>query len=146
MPEIITTSSFVVTTPDGKTLTIKAGKSEVPPEVAEMPMVIAHLVKTPKGRHPMLEGEKGLMIEADEAGQRTTAPMIYDPMMPQLRQEGPMDWSEKSPMAKERAEKQAKEAEESSGSAQKPESGGVGTVPVSALPAAAKATPIAPSK
>ena len=109
MPKIVTTSAFEVATPEGL-VQVARGESDVPQEVAEHWFTVAHLVGTPKGRLPLVEGPDGLMIEADEAGQRVTAvPDLSDPNLPMMRQEGPIAWSQGNPRAVEAA-KQAAEA------------------------------------
>lgn len=89
MPKIETTTAFEVVLKDNSTFRVMAGESEVPEEVATHWFVKAHLVDTPKGRNPLVKGDKHL-IEADEAGQRV-GPRQYllDPLQPPLRQEGP---------------------------------------------------------
>lgn len=113
MPEIVTTVGFDVTLKDGSIETVPPGKSEVSEEVASHWFTKAHLVGVPRGRMPMVKGEKGMMIEADEAGQRVTPVYIPDATQPPVRQEGPVSWSKDSPTAKKDAEALAKEMETS---------------------------------
>lgn len=70
MPVINTTQAFTLRLDDGRELLIPAGESEQPPEIADHWFVNAYLVGTPKTRLPVVEGPDGVMIEADEAGQR----------------------------------------------------------------------------
>lgn len=111
MPVIMTTSAFQMQTGDGATHQIKAGESEVSQEIADHFFVKAHLVSTPKGRMPVVEGADGLMIEADEAGQRVTpVPVMVDAFAPQLRQEGPIEWSLNNPRLQFEADARVEEA------------------------------------
>lgn len=111
MPKVNTLSAFTLTLPDGQVVEVPAGESEQPPEVAQHWFTKAHLVGTPKGRTPMVEGADGLMIEADEAGQRTKPiGTLGDPNAPPIRQEGPVSWSKDNPRAKEAAQAAASEA------------------------------------
>lgn len=111
MPKVVTTTAFSVTMPNGGIVPVPAGESEQPPEVAEHWFTKAHLVGTPKGRMPVLKADKGIMVEADEAGQLVgPTPMMPDPMAPPVRQEGPLSWSKDNPAAKEAATQAAKDA------------------------------------
>ena len=90
MPKINVTTAFEVRLADGSLFPVLAGESDVPNEVADNFFVKAHFVDTPKGRMPLVEGADGLMIEADEAGQRVgPAPFMVDASGPPVRQEGP---------------------------------------------------------
>ena len=113
MPEVNLTEPFSVVLADGRTIALKAGVQNVDQATADHWLVKAHQVGTPKGRMPVLQGEKGLKIEADEAGQRV-APVRsnvgYDNLDPPARQEGPLDWSHENPASMERAKSQAEEA------------------------------------
>jgi len=110
MTKIVTTSAFEVVTSQG-TVSVAKGESDVPQEVADHFFVKAHLVGTPKGRVPVVEGPDGMMIEADEAGQRVTAaPEMPNPNAPPLRQEGPVSWSKDNLQAREAAQRAAEDA------------------------------------
>lgn len=114
MPRIVTTTAFPVTLDSGEIVSIPAGESEQSQEVADHWFVRAHLVGTPKGVMPLVEGPDGLMIEADEAGQRLLegANLRLGGVPPEpLRQEGPIDWSNRNPAAVERAKAAAEAAD-----------------------------------
>ena len=90
MPKINVTTAFEVRLADGSLFPVLAGESDVPDEVADNFFVKAHFVDTPKGRMPLVEGADGMMIEADEAGQRVgPAAFMNDAGAPPVRQEGP---------------------------------------------------------
>ena len=89
MPRINVTSSFDVIMPDGRVIPVRAGESDVPDEVATHWFVKAHGVGADKQRNVLVQGEHGMLIEADESGQRTTAPFMLDAASQPLRQEGP---------------------------------------------------------
>ena len=90
MPKINVTTAFEVRLADGSLFPVRAGESDVPDEVADNFFVKAHFVDTPKGRMPLVTGADGMMIEADEAGQRVgPAPFMNDAGAPPVRQEGP---------------------------------------------------------
>ncbi|GAC1479341.1 MAG: hypothetical protein NVS2B11_03460 [Acetobacteraceae bacterium] len=100
MQKINTTSAFTVSMPDGRSVPVQAGESEVEDDVATHPFVAAHLVEAVKGRMPLVNGPDGLLIQADEAGQRVTSVVQPLTASPSLRQEGPLEWSREQPESK----------------------------------------------
>ena len=58
---------------------------------------------------PVVEGADGLMIEADEAGQRVT-PVVFGNVTDPVRQEGPVSWSREGTPAHAAAKAAAEEA------------------------------------
>jgi hypothetical protein len=106
---------FQLNLDDGRTLWVPAGVSDQPDEVAEHWFARAHLVGAPKGRMPLVEGADGLLIEADEAGQKVMPSVLtYDPLAPPTRQEGDPSWH-RSPAAIDEAQRQVDLAQETGG-------------------------------
>lgn len=115
MAHIETTTGFQLNMDDGRTLWIPAGVSEQPDDVATHWFTRAHLVGAPKGRMPLLEGAEGLLIEADEAGQKVMPTVLtYDPLAPLTRQEGDPNWH-RSPAAVSEAQRRVDATQETGG-------------------------------
>ena len=90
MPKFESTTALNFTMPDGQVIMIKKGENDIPQEAIDDFFVNAHSTAVAKGRMPLVEGADGMMIEADEAGQRVgPAPFMNDAGAPPVRQEGP---------------------------------------------------------